>query len=314
MSRSAPSSSRLFILNEELEMLFATVPKLTNEEHEEWCEMAKMILKVAVPPNTIYGEVSMSFAVRWKNVLDGVWHFVDKDGNYHNVVYNKDLDKPAIVAGWTTLREYVMDAWGTLVDCPSEQQFDEWLKKFEMSSKDVISVSKDTDYVIEIKADAASRSNDDVVSQTDRITSTRKTWTTPNYGVLKIAIADEGEQRDKPTWTVDATPKEKGFRNLFWKQKFEEYPQAMRAVCMFNQRFEHIGICQSQRQFQSPLHLRYGCSVQVTLALMLTIFLIVPFVLYSTRVKRLLRSICLRDRFVHTQLIADANSFHPSQT
>ncbi|KAL5158867.1 Protein FAR1-RELATED SEQUENCE 5 [Glycine soja] len=28
--------------------------------------------------------------------------------------------------------EYVMDAWGTLVDCPSEQQFDEWLKKFEM--------------------------------------------------------------------------------------------------------------------------------------------------------------------------------------
>ncbi|KAG5127213.1 hypothetical protein JHK82_028048 [Glycine max] len=144
----------------------------------------------------------------------------------------------------------------------------------EKSSKDVISVSKDTDYVIEIKADAASRSNDDVVSQTDRITSTRKTWTTPNYGVLKIAIADEGEQRDKPTWTVDATPKEKGFRNLFWKQKFEEYPQAMRAVCMFNQRFEHIGICQSQRQFQSPLHLRYGCSVQVTLALMLTIFLI----------------------------------------
>ena len=105
----------------------------------------------------------------------------------------------------------------------------------EKSSKDVISVSKDTDYVIEIKADAASRSNDDVVSQTDRITSTRKTWTTPNYGVLKIAIADEGEQRDKPTWTVDATPKEKGFRNLCWKQKFEEYPQAMRAVCMFNQ-------------------------------------------------------------------------------
>jgi len=28
--------------------------------------------------------------------------------------------------------EYVMDAWGTLVDCPSEQQFDECLKKFEM--------------------------------------------------------------------------------------------------------------------------------------------------------------------------------------
>ncbi|KAG4932434.1 hypothetical protein JHK87_046436 [Glycine soja] len=152
----------------------------------------------------------------------------------------------------------------------------------EKSSKDVISVNKDTDYVIEIKADAVSRSNDDVVSQTDRTTSTRKTWSPPNYGALKIVIADEDEQRDKPTRTVDATPKEKGFRNLFWKQKFEEYPQAMRVVHMFNQRFGRIGICQSQRQFQSPLHLRYVCSVQVTLALMLTIFLIVPFVLYST--------------------------------
>jgi len=28
--------------------------------------------------------------------------------------------------------EYVMNAWGTLVDCPSEQQFDECLKRFEM--------------------------------------------------------------------------------------------------------------------------------------------------------------------------------------
>ena len=28
--------------------------------------------------------------------------------------------------------EYVMDVWGTLVDCPSEHQFDECLKRFEM--------------------------------------------------------------------------------------------------------------------------------------------------------------------------------------
>jgi len=28
--------------------------------------------------------------------------------------------------------EYVMDAWETLFDCPSEHKFDEWLKKFEM--------------------------------------------------------------------------------------------------------------------------------------------------------------------------------------
>ncbi|KHN47651.1 hypothetical protein glysoja_040397, partial [Glycine soja] len=54
----------------------------------------------------IYSKISMSFAVRWKDVLDGLWHLVDKDGNYHTVVYNKDLDKPAIVAEWTTLRDF----------------------------------------------------------------------------------------------------------------------------------------------------------------------------------------------------------------
>ena len=29
--------------------------------------------------------------------------------------------------------EYVMDAWGSLVDCPSKKQFDECLKKFEIA-------------------------------------------------------------------------------------------------------------------------------------------------------------------------------------
>ncbi|KAL5159582.1 hypothetical protein HKD37_15G043878 [Glycine soja] len=90
--------------------------KLTNEEHRQCCEMAKIMLKVAVPPDTIlntvnakdqiYGEVSMSFAVRWKDVLDRLWHFIDKDENFHTVVYKQDLDKSTIVAGWTTLRDF----------------------------------------------------------------------------------------------------------------------------------------------------------------------------------------------------------------
>ncbi|KAL5123845.1 hypothetical protein HKD37_02G004349 [Glycine soja] len=54
----------------------------------------------------IYGKVSKLFVVRWKDVLDSIWHLIDKDGNYHNIVYNKDLDQPVIVAGWTTLRDF----------------------------------------------------------------------------------------------------------------------------------------------------------------------------------------------------------------
>ncbi|KAG5063433.1 hypothetical protein JHK85_004616 [Glycine max] len=57
MSGSAPSSSRLITLNEELEMLLATLPKLTNKEHKQWCEMVKIMLKVAVPPDTILNTV-----------------------------------------------------------------------------------------------------------------------------------------------------------------------------------------------------------------------------------------------------------------
>ncbi|MED6191553.1 hypothetical protein PIB30_001284 [Stylosanthes scabra] len=150
----------------------------------------------------------------------------------------------------------------------------------EKASKDVIAVKRDADYAIEIKADAVSRDSDDIVSQTDRTSSTRKTWSSPGYGALKIVIADEGEQRTKPARTVDEAPKERGIRSLFWKQKCEEYPQAMRTGLRFNQLFGRIGL--SHRQFQSTLQLRHGCSVQVKLALLLTIFLIVPFVLYSS--------------------------------
>ncbi|KAH1261152.1 hypothetical protein GmHk_02G004080 [Glycine max] len=77
--------------------------KLTIEEHGEWREMANMMQNVTVPLETFFpdrsrqGSVSKVYALRWKDVLDGIWHLVDKDGNYHNVVYNKDLDQPAIV-------------------------------------------------------------------------------------------------------------------------------------------------------------------------------------------------------------------------
>jgi len=44
--------------------------------------------------------------VRWKNVLDRFWHLFDKDENLHTVLYNQDLGRLTIVAGWTTLRDF----------------------------------------------------------------------------------------------------------------------------------------------------------------------------------------------------------------
>ena len=54
----------------------------------------------------MFGEVSRLFVVRWKDQLDHYWHSVDKHDNMHDVVYNKDLPKPTIVHGWTTLRTF----------------------------------------------------------------------------------------------------------------------------------------------------------------------------------------------------------------
>ncbi|KAH1221132.1 hypothetical protein GmHk_12G034623 [Glycine max] len=109
MSRSRASSSRWTSVNEELGQLLANVPELTIEEHEEWRELANMMQNVAAPPEAFFQTFHATdqiFDEVGKDVLDGVWHLVDKDGNYHNVVYNKDLDQPVIVAGWTALRDF----------------------------------------------------------------------------------------------------------------------------------------------------------------------------------------------------------------
>ncbi|KAH1257220.1 hypothetical protein GmHk_03G007238 [Glycine max] len=81
-------------------------------------------------PGHIFSEVGKVYAVKWNDVLDSVWHLVDKEENYHNVVYNKDLDQPAIVAGRTTLQDFYQlteDYPVSLthyVPCPSHSQDD----------------------------------------------------------------------------------------------------------------------------------------------------------------------------------------------
>ncbi|KAI4344404.1 hypothetical protein L6164_011636 [Bauhinia variegata] len=155
-------------------------------------------------------------------------------------------------------------------DCNVNAASNKDISADEKASKDAIAIK--TDCIVEIRADAVSRTSDEVVSQADRTTNARKTWSSPNFGALRVIIPNDNEQRNELVWTADATPKEKGFKPVFWKQKWEEYPQAMRAVHMVNQFFGRIGC--SQRHFQSPPHLRHGCSVQVKLALLLTIFLI----------------------------------------
>ena len=51
--------------------------------------------------------------------------------NFH---INKNVKaKCKSLIGQKNVWDYVMDCWGCLTDCPSEQQFDECLKKFKMA-------------------------------------------------------------------------------------------------------------------------------------------------------------------------------------
>ncbi|XP_059636274.1 uncharacterized protein LOC132278497 [Cornus florida] len=155
--------------------------------------------------------------------------------------------------------------------------------------EDVVATEKDSKLVIRIEAEEISQTRDDMSCQADRTNGTRRTWSSPDFGAWKIVIADEDEQKKALLQSMDATPKEKGSKSVFSKQRCGDYHLAKRGVLSYTQLRGINWINQIlgwfrgyQRQLQSPLHLQIGHSLQFTLALMLTIFLIVPFVLYST--------------------------------
>ena len=50
--------------------------------------------------------MSKTFVVRWKDRLEHTWHFLDNNDNMHSVMYNQDLMNPAILVGWTELKDF----------------------------------------------------------------------------------------------------------------------------------------------------------------------------------------------------------------
>ncbi|EOY31898.1 Syntaxin/t-SNARE family protein, putative isoform 2 [Theobroma cacao] len=131
---------------------------------------------------------------------------------------------------------------------------------------------KDAECVIDVEDEESSGRTDEVSCGQDRTTGTRRTWSSPNFGALKIVIADKYEDRSQIRSGIEATPKEKGSKPLFRKQRCGELPQAKGALSLFNQLFGCVGGL--QRQLHSPVHLQFSCSLQLTLALMIAIFLI----------------------------------------
>ena len=104
-----------------------------------------------------------------------------------------------------------------------------------VSVKEEFTVNQDEKYDMELGLKEVYGSRDDSICQVDKTANTRRTWSTPNFGDLKIVIADEDEQRNQLISDFESTPKEKGSKFIFWKKRCGELSRANGAVNLFNQ-------------------------------------------------------------------------------
>ncbi|GMJ15120.1 NSP-interacting syntaxin domain-containing protein [Hibiscus trionum] len=82
--------------------------------------------------------------------------------------------------------------------------------------------------IIDIEDGESSRKTDDFSSGHDITNSSRRTWSSPNFGSLKIVIADEYEDRNQIR--MEATPKEKGSKPFFHTQKLKYILEFVKSI------------------------------------------------------------------------------------
>ncbi|KAH6818584.1 hypothetical protein C2S51_002187 [Perilla frutescens var. frutescens] len=138
------------------------------------------------------------------------------------------------------------------------------------SPQEVVSTNEDINCFVE--------TGNGISFQADKTASNRRS-------ALEIVIVKDDRQN---TAEVEATPKEKGTKPFFWNARGEDrhvdkgvllsHPQ-LNVLSWINQRLR--GYHRNQRQQQMSQMLPVN-SIRFVLALLLTIFLVVPFLLFST--------------------------------
>ncbi|XP_073317729.1 uncharacterized protein [Primulina huaijiensis] len=135
--------------------------------------------------------------------------------------------------------------------------------------------------LMELEKRKLSDMGDEILVQADKLTCNLRTMKFPDKNSLEIVIDSDDRQKKSLT---QATPKEKGIKPSFWRSRCEQDPEAKglltqsKIINWVNQRFR--GCYRSQRQ-QSVSPILPANSLRFMLALMLTFFLVVPFLLYS---------------------------------
>lgn len=147
---------------------------------------------------------------------------------------------------------------------------------------------------------ATFRRVDDGLCKMDRSTKARRA-SSPSAPDLQIVIVDENRERKQSITSLEVSRKGKS-GSVFWKlgcQKFSQVSMAgntntiyfVRCNCALMRSERNVTVTDrffyqffgrvQQRQIYRPWHLQLACSVQFTLALMLTIFLIGEFLIFS---------------------------------
>lgn len=121
----------------------------------------------------------------------------------------------------------------------------------------------------------------------DRTSGSNSTWSSSNRGEWKIVIDPEEDHNSALAPILENSPKDKGSKSLFWKQRSKDWLEAkgatlscsrLRGIQLINQILGRSGVC--RRQLQAPIPSKLS-SLKFKLLLMLTLFLIVPFLVYS---------------------------------
>ncbi|KAI5675360.1 hypothetical protein M9H77_06310 [Catharanthus roseus] len=126
------------------------------------------------------------------------------------------------------------------------------------------------------------------ICQPDRMHTTQRTSSSDLDSVV-IVINDTNEQEEISHLDIEATPKEKGVKSHFRRPSTEDSSQVKAGLLsysqlsrmnFFNQFFGRV--VRSQRQLHAQPIMKITRSIRFMLVFMLAIFLVVPFLVYST--------------------------------
>ncbi|XP_010489609.1 PREDICTED: uncharacterized protein LOC104767256 [Camelina sativa] len=130
--------------------------------------------------------------------------------------------------------------------------------------KKVKGCGNDTECVIDI----VERVNADArIRQVEKSAGMRRICSSPNFNSLRIIVpGGNDEVNEKLVAQIEATPKVKGTKSVLWMQRLPDH----------NQLLDKTGC------FQNPIRLPFNHPIKLTVSLMLMVFLLLPFVVYSS--------------------------------